>query len=325
MLKTIRLWIHRQLVYLGFLPNETITKDVIETYAEFYFKFYQRLANRIHIDEYRKLLYLQQHQHYNLHCIISKKRGALIEFIPSERTFFSSQIVRSDIMKYFFYLNSKNKPKNTKVKFKNTINAGKRMNESLFQIDSQYNTFSKLAFKTNGKGFIKLGESGSVTLREIDFNGILFENQILLKGSNKVKDWSVFRKVRRDVQMRFANDLRFAFHESKEFREYLATPALSKEARKIILKEKNGKYSESYGVLEYDKDLKRLRSLALKMDVETEFIDTVLQFVRTKNSRPNFMQRNPIVVRVVGGIILYVLTQVFNWKWIMKTLKSLFD
>lgn len=322
--KKIRLFFYNSLCSFGFFGKDIVSEYLIKGYADLYISVYKNLAKKIKFEEYRNHLFLQRNRYYQLHCIISQKRGALIEFIPADGKSITCESVSQDIIKYFFYSNSTKKPRNTKLRFKNTIKSSPHLKRPLFTIDSKRVTMSKLAFKTNKQNVISLSKNGDVTFREIDVNGYLNENQIFLKGSNKVKDWTM-KNAYWDAQFRFANDLRFAFHESKEFRKYIATPHLSKIAKDIISKEKNGKYSDSYGVLEYETDLKKLRQLANEMEVETNHVDTVLQFVRTKAGRPNWLQRNPIFVRVIGGLIIYVLTQIFNWKWIVNQFYKVLD
>ena len=120
----------------------------------------------------------------------------------------------------------------------------------MFRVTAKHVGFRNFSVETNNGSFIELSESGALRTENIRVDDIDYPNTIVIKGSNRRNDWS--RKVAKmDASDDFYDDFQYAYFNSEEFREFVATPQLRNIANEIDAKYKSGKYGGEYGNLEF--------------------------------------------------------------------------
>lgn len=243
---------------------------------------------------------------------ISNSHGAAIEFVPSEKREFQSQNVADRIEQEIFSDKGPNIFR-SKVMFYdhidmailNYVGTG-----ALFRFGGPYE-LRGLAVNTPNGSFLEASETGSVLIKDLIVNSIVYPNAIIIKGSNHRGDWS--RKVAtEDALYKFESDSRGVYLNSEEFRKYLATPKLTQIANKIITKNKDGKYGEEYGPLEYEKDIAELIAVADAHGINHDYAMKIYTLLKEK---PGWREKHWLIFYLILASFGAFWIWFFKWTW----------
>jgi len=289
--------------------NKVVSDVQMEAYGKTFLRRYENLVQSKKVrPAYQKHFSFLKEKPILIKASISTSHGAAVEFIPSEAQNFQCRTVTARIEHEVF----PNKDLSiSRIEDLAKSNPG-------FRVTAKLNGIKNIKVKTNNRPFLGLSETGSLRTEEIVVDDINYPNTIIIKGSNRRGAWS--RKAAKEEALYdFRGDFFFAYVNSEEFREFVATPKLTHIAKEIYAKQKGGDYGGEYGYLMMKEDLAKLNSAAYAYGIKHEFSENIYEFVK---EQPPWRERHPIIFNVmcgiVGGILVILLICFLKWglKWI---------
>jgi hypothetical protein len=289
-------------LYIFIDQNSIISNSDIENYSQKYVKTYKDLTETyIHPDN-RTYLEFYKDNPYKVRAIISTSHGAGLDFIPSKMGSSNLEITNKAIENYIFN-GSVSDYNHFGVYFDyenaTIINLGKGNSPAfVMHLDT---SIKNIAIKSEGRPFIRVLENGSVLIQNI-LIGKIYYNYIIIKGSNRKKDWTE-QIALDDALYYFKADLIDAFTESEDFRKYLAMPELSDIANKILERKKNGYYTN---YLLYENDFQDLYETTKKYNIPNKFADDIYHFNEDQNEIPSWWEQYDLL-GIIRDIVLAII------------------
>jgi len=282
--------------------NKVVSNRQMEAYGKAFLRKYENLVKRKIRPSYQTYFQFLKEKPILINASISTSHGAAVEFIPSEVRKFQCQTVTTRIEHAVF------PNKNLSISRKE----GNAKPKLLFRILGKLANFRDIEVTTsNERQFLELSEKGSLRTERIVVDDINYPNTIIIKGSNRRNAWS--RKAAKEEALSdFRGDFLFAYLESEEFREFVATPELTQIAKKIEAKQTAGKYGGEHGYLELKEDLDALNAAADAHGIRHEFSNNLYEFVK---EQPSFRERHWIFCTLMLGFLLAFLIWLAGWGW----------
>jgi len=286
--------------------NKVVSNAQMESYGKTFLKRYENLVQSKVLPTYQKYFTFLKGKPILIEASISTSHGAAVEFIPSEAYEFRCQTVKARIEQAVF------PNKNLSI----SKREGKTKPKLMFRILAKLTNFRDIEVTTSSKRhFFELSETGSLRTEGIVVDDINYPNTIIIKGSNRRNAWS--RKAAKEEALYdFRGDSLFAYLESEEFREFVATPKLTHIAKGIVAKKKAGDYGGEYGALRMREDIAKLKSAADAYGVKHELIEEILVLSETQ---PSLQEKYPFIFGVIIiGVPTFFLIAFIKWgcKWI---------
>jgi len=243
---------------------------------------------------------------------ISNGHGASIEFIPFGKQNFQSRTVEGRIEQEIF---SDKDPTILRTKIEsydhNEVATINYSGTDSYIKAGGYFVIRNLVINTPNGSFLEVSEIGSVLTQIVLVNGIFYPNTIIVKGSNRKGAWS-HKVAREDALYQFESDSRDVYLNSEEFRKYLATPKLTQIANKIITKNKDGKYGEEYGPLEYEKDIAELIATADAHGINHDYAMKIYTLLKEK---PGWWEKHWLIFYLILASFGAFWIWFFKWTW----------
>jgi hypothetical protein len=152
----------------------------------------------------------------------------------------------------------------------------------------------------------RLTEEGALLLEDLSVQNVPCYHTIL-KGSNRLENWSEKAAVN-DASDHFRSAFMGAFVNSEEFRQFVASPELSKIAKRILEKFDQNKYTDDF--MEFKKDFAELYDIAEKYNIKREFADELYNFLEKKKNWPTWAARHPVyfglTITLIGGLLIWL-------------------
>ncbi len=280
-----------------------------ETYLQKYEYRYLEINKVLHADQ--NCFSFLKDKPFLIKATISKRHGAAIEFIPSIKRMFQSRTVEGRIEQEIFS-NKDPTIRRNKIEYYDH-NTATTLNYSgtgsFWHIPGQHTALHNFVVNTPNGSLLEVSEVGSVWLQGILANSIFYPNMIVIKGSNRRSDWS--RKIaKEDARYYLESDFRDVYLNSEEFRKYCATPELTHIANKIITKNKDGKYREEYGPLEYEKDIAELIAVADAHGINRDYAMKIYTLLKEK---PSWRERHWIICGMIVGVLTFYFLCLIRW------------
>lgn len=284
----------------------------METYGETYLRRYKHLVQSKVLPAYQKHFPFLKEKTFLIKAYISNSHGAAVEFIPSEEQKFQCQTVTARIERELFLDKDLNISKIEDDTSNATFLIYNGKPGPMFRISGKNITLTKFTAITNKGWFLNLLETGSLRIKEISVDNIVYPNTTIMKGSNRRKTWS--RKAAEgDAIYCFFQDFWSAYFKSDEFREFVATPELTHIANRIIAKENANGYQGEYGYLVLQEDLAELNAAADAHGIKHEFAKNIYTFLKGQRS---WRERHWIICGVIIGVLTCCLIWVLKRSWI---------
>jgi len=278
--------------------NKVVSDVQMEAYGKTFLRRYENLVQSKVLRAYQKHFSFLKEKPILIDAFISTSHGAAVKFIPSETRKFQCRTVTPRIEQAVF----PNKDLDTSRIESNT------RPKPMFRVLAKLTEFRNIEVTTsNEKPFLELSETGSLRTEEIVVDDINYPNTIIIKGSNRRNAWNR-KAAKEEASSDFRGDYFFAYLDSEEFREFVATPKLTHIAKEIDAKQKAGDYRGEYGYLTMQEDIAKLNAAADAHGIRHEFTENILAFLK---EQPTWREKHPIIFNVmcgvVGGILVILL------------------
>lgn len=293
--------------------NLIVSGNDIKDYSQKYENNYRNLTETyIHPDN-RTYLKFYKESPYKIRAIISTSHGAGVDFIPSRRGSWDLETTNKAIENYIFNGSAGDyKIFPDKFDYRNASILRYTGNGTAFIMD--LNTgIDSVAIEIDERGkFMHVLENGSALIQNV-LIGKMYYNYIIIKGSNRKKDWTEDMAYE-DAKNNFENDLISAYPMSEEFRRYLAMPLLSNIANKMLDRSSEGYYTD---YLLFQKDFDELYKIADKYNVSHVFADGIYKFNEDQRKIPSWLERqigSGIIYQLLIGLLLALLIYIYSIK-----------
>jgi hypothetical protein len=286
--------------------NKIVSGVQMEAYGKTFLRRYENLVQSKVLPAYQKYFSFLKEKSILIDASISTNHGAAVEFIPSEERKFRCRTVTTRIEQVVF----PNKNLSiSKLEDFTKSNPGFRVSAKLIGLKN-------FVVITKNRPFLELLEMGSLRTEEIVVDDINYPNTIIIKGSNRRNAWSR-KAAKEEAQHDFRGDFCFAYFNSEEFREFVATPELTHIAKEIDAKQKAGDYIGEYGYLTMQEDIAKLNAAANAHGVRHEFTENLLAFSK---EQPSWRERHWIVCTLMltflGAFLIWFLKWGWKWSWV---------
>lgn len=291
--------------------NKIVSGVQMEAYGKTFLRRYENLVQSKVFPAYQKYFSFLKEKPILIDASISTSHGAAVEFIPSEERKFRCRTATTRIEQVVF----PNKNLSiSKLEDFTKSNPG-------FRVSAKLSGLKNIKIVTNNRPFLELSETGSLRTEEIVIDDINYPNTIIIKGSNCRGAWSR-KAAKEEASYDFRGDFLFAYVNSEEFREFVATPKLTHIAKEIITKQNTGDYEGQYGYLKMKEDLAKLTAAADAHGIKHEFTKNIFAFLK---EQPSWRERHPITFNVTcgigGGFLLIFLIRFAKWCWMWICVK----
>lgn len=270
-------------LYVFIDQNRIISGDDLENYSQTYVNTYRNLSETYIHPGNRTYLEFYNEYPYFIKAVISTKHGAGLEFIPSIRASTEIEQTDTEIEDYFF-----NSSTNPYVLFG--------------PITGSHVSIGNLSI-IGMAPFKEISDGSSILLWNLRVNDRIY-NYVIVKGDNRKKCWTN-QMASEEASVNFKNDLIHVFTMSEEFRKYLAQPALSDIANRILDNKHKGSYTNNY--LLYIHDYGELYNVAKEYGINTQFADDLYKFNEGHKEIPSLWEQynvSGIIIDIVLAIII---------------------
>jgi hypothetical protein len=308
---------------LGLLKYHTVSEDSLKRYIETYIKTYRFLVEiSIHIPRFRQYLELYNLEPLVVNATISETFGVSFEFTRRNKKTTNVKVVEGRIEKHMF---SKKAPLTKKLKkiFQDYPRLGGNKNKgTILTCSGKYIHFENFVYNSGKGDFLKITrKDNNISFKNIYVNNVHYKNLIEIYGNNESKNWTLKKAINR-AGGKFWSDLKSAYYRSNEFKKFIATPVLQKIAKDISRKESRGKYAGAYGAIHLEYDLKNLYAKSTEMGIDNEFTKIIIEAQRKKFTLPSWSNRNSLLIGIIGGLIVYLITTMIDWKIVWEKLSD---
>ena len=311
----LKLFFTNFLKRIGFLKQNTVSKDSLTRYIETYIKTYRFLVEiSVHIPRFRQYLELYNLEPVVVNAIISETYGVSFEFTRHDKKTTNIKVVEERIEEHLF---SKKVPltKGLRKIFQDYPRFGGNKNKgTILKYEGKYVHFENFVYNTGKGTFLEMTKKDcNISFKNIYVNNVHYKNLIEIYGDNGYKNWTLKKAINR-AGGKFWSDLKSAYYRSNEFKKFIASPVLHKIAKDISRKESKGKYAGVYGAIHLEHDLKNLYTKSSEMGIDNEFTKILIECQRKKFTLPSWSNRNSLLIGIIGGLIVYLVTTIIDWK-----------